>query len=231
MSEPNARFISRAYVANQKAELKSHWCVLQHDMPGTCQITISKATQAKRHDIVALDLGWGNMIDRVFMGYVDRVSQAENGYITLFCRELTAVLAHNYNIVLRHPTMKQVIDALSKETGLEFVLPSAGYVETAIPCFYADTSGFAILDNIGRAFKIKDFIWQQQGNGKVYVGSYQDSFWNGKKLDIPNQLMTKHKSAKQAQLAAVPKMRPNVTSNGQRIKSIEFKDTNMILSW
>ncbi len=229
MRRPNERFIARCFVGSTKAELKQHWCVLQAKTPGNCQVTVKH--QAKRHDIVALELGWGDMIDRVFLGYVDRVSKSDNGYFTLFCRELTAILANNFSITLRHPTMRQVIKALAEQTKLEFVLPSAAYTETAIPCFYADTSGFAMLDNIGRVFKIPDFIWQQQGNGKVYVGSYQDSFWHDRNIELPNELMTDHKAANTASMFAIPKLRPNVQVNDQRLQSVEFKDTNMTINW
>lgn len=229
MAQPNARFITRAYIDNQKIDMTDHWVVLQATTPGNCQITIN--TQVKQHAIVAVDLGWGDMIDRVFIGYVDRVMPAANGWFTLFCRELSASLAMNYSVMLRHPTLKQVLDELSQLTGLEFVVPDKTYAETAIPCFYCDSSGYAMLDNIGRSFRIDDFIWQQQGNGKIYVGSYQDSFWADKPIVIPNSLMTNHQAGRTATIPAAPMIRPNVLANGSRIKTVEFKETQMTITW
>lgn len=229
MSSPNARFIARAYVDNQKVDMIDHWVVLQATTPGNCQITIN--TQVKQHAIVAVDLGWGDMIDRVFIGYVDRVMPAVNGWFTLFCRELSASLAMNYSVMLRHPTLKQVLDELSQLTGLEFVVPDKSYAQTAIPCFYCDSSGYSILDNIGRSFRINDFIWHQQGNGKIYVGSYQDSFWADKAIVIPNNLMTNHQAGRTATIPAAPMIRPNVLANGSRIKTVEFKQTQMTITW
>jgi hypothetical protein len=229
MSTPNARFIARAYIDNQKVDMTDHWVVLQSATPGNCQITIN--TQVKQHAIVAVDLGWGDMIDRVFIGYVERVMPAVNGWYTLFCRELSASLALNYSVMLRHPTLKQVLDELSQLTGLEFVVPDKTYAETAIPCFYCDSSGYAMLDNIGRSFRIDDFIWQQQGNGKIYVGSYQDSFWADKPIVIPNNLMTNHQAGRTATIPAAPMIRPNVLANGSRIKTVEFKETQMTITW
>jgi hypothetical protein len=171
------------------------------------------------------------MIDRVFIGYVERVMPAVNGWYTLFCRELSASLALNYIVMLRHPTLKQVLDELSQLTGLEFVVPDKTYAETAIPCFYCDSSGYAMLDNIGRSFRIDDFIWQQQGNGKIYVGSYQDSFWADKPIVIPKHLMTKHQAGRTATIPAAPMIRPNVLANGSRIKTVEFKETHMTITW
>ncbi|MGP1718787.1 hypothetical protein [Shewanella frigidimarina] len=229
MSTPNARFIARAYIDNQKVDMADHWVVLQSTTPGNCQITVN--TKVKQHAIVAVDLGWGDMIDRVFIGYVERVMPAVNGWYTLFCRELSASLALNYSVMLRHPTLKQVLDELSQLTGLEFLVPDSAYADTAIPCFYCDSSGYAMLDNIGRSFRIDDFIWQQQGNGKIYVGSYQDSFWADKPIVIPNSLMTNHQAGRTATIPAAPMIRPNVLANGSRIKTVEFKETHMTITW
>tara|TARA_R110001583_G_scaffold42894_1_gene136386 strand:+ start:171 stop:860 length:690 start_codon:yes stop_codon:yes gene_type:complete len=229
MSTPNARFIARAYIDNQKIDIKDHWVVLQSTTPGNCQITVK--TEAKLFALVSVDLGWGDMIDRVFIGYVERVMPAVNGWYTLFCRELSASLALNYSVMLRHPTLKQVLDELSQLTGLEFVVPDKTYAETAIPCFYCDSSGYAMLDNIGRSFRIDDFIWQQQGNGKIYVGSYKDSFWDDKPIVIPKHLMTNHQAGRTATIPAAPMIRPNVLANSSRIKTVEFKETQMTITW
>jgi hypothetical protein len=229
MSTANARFIARAYIDNQKVDMADHWVVLQSTTPGNCQITVS--TEVKQFALVSVDLGWGDMIDRVFIGYVERVMPAVNGWYTLFCRELSASLALNYSVMLRHPTLKQVLDELSQLTGLEFVVPDKTYAETAIPCFYCDSSGYAMLDNIGHSFRIDDFIWQQQGNGKIYVGSYQDSFWADKPIIIPKHLMTNHQAGRTATIPAAPMIRPNVLANSSRIKTVEFKETHMTITW
>ncbi|ABZ75908.1 conserved hypothetical protein [Shewanella halifaxensis HAW-EB4] len=229
MNKPNARFIARATVNAKPVELKNHWLVLKSDSPGTCQITVN--TKVNRLDKVALDLGWGDMVDRVFIGYVERVMPAVNGWYTLFCRELAASLAFNLSVMLRHPTMRQVLDEVTKQTGLDFVVPDKAYSETAIPCFYCDGSGYEILDNIGRAYQIPDFIWHQQGNGKIYIGSYQDSFWHDKPVVIPTSMMTNHQVGRTATMPATPMVRPHVTANNERIKSVEFRQTQMIISW
>ena len=229
MNKPNARFIARAYVNDEKINIKDHWIVLQANTPGTCQITVNKSVEKLSH--VAVDLGWGSMIDRVFIGYVERVMPTVNGWYTLFCRELSAALSFNYSVMLRHPTLKQVLAELTKQSGLEFVIPEQAYANTSIPCFYADSSGFAMLDNIGRAFKINDFIWQQQGNGKIFVGSYTHSFWQDKPIQIPKNLMTGHQAGYIANMPAAPMIRPSVTANNERITKVEFKETNMTINW
>lgn len=118
-----------------------------------------------------------------------------------------------------------------EQTGLDFVVPDKAYADTAIPCFYCDGSGYEILDDIGRVFRIPDFIWQQQGNGQIYIGSYQDSFWQDKPIVIPSAMMTNHQAGRAANMPAAPMIRPNVTANNERIKSVEFQGANMTISW
>lgn len=229
MTKANAKFIARAYVDGVNVSIKDHWVILQAATPGTCQIKVNE--KVNKLSQVAVDLGWGKMIDRVFFGYVERAMPSENGWYTLFCREFSAALSFNFSVMLRHPTLKQVLDELTKQSGIQFVIPNKAYTETSIPCFYCDSSGYAILDNIGRAFRINDFIWQQQGNGKVFVGSYADSFWQDKPISIPSKLMTGHQSGKTATMPAAPMIRPNVTANDERIQKVEFKETNITISW
>lgn len=229
MAEPNAKFITRAYIGSQKVAVSDHWVVLQASSPGTCQLTVDKS--AERFTPVAFEMGWGDMIDRVFFGYIERVMPAANGHFSIFCKELSAGLANNLSVMLRHPTLRQVCDDIKAQTGLEFLLPDKPYTDTAIPCFYCDSSGFAMLDSIGRTYKVPDFIWQQQGNGQIYLGSYQDSFWGSKEIKIPQNLMTNQQAGKTATIPATPKIRPNVTANGERITKVEFKGTNMTINW
>ena len=225
----NARFISRAYINGEKTELRDHWAVLQASAPGNCQLTVKAVPE--RLQQVQLDLGWGDMIYRVFAGYIDRVQPTINGWYTIFCREYSAILESNLSVMLRHATMRQVIAEISSQTGLKFVLPDAAYVDKSIPCFYADTSGIAMMQAIGRSFGIKDFIWYQQGNGAVYAGAYANSDWYGKNSDIPVQLMTDHQAARSAKLQAAPMIRPHATVNGYRLKSVEFAATEMTIEW
>ncbi|WP_345850822.1 hypothetical protein [Shewanella algae] len=233
MSEPNARFITRAWLGANQVELKSHWVLLQADTPGTCRLIVKQ--KAARLTPVALDLGWGEMVDRVFLGYVDRVQPELGGWFTLFCRELSAILANNLSVMLRHPTMRQVLDEISSQTGLEFVVPDTAYTQTALPGFYADTSGFAMLDQLGHCYRVPDFVWFQQGNGKIYVGGYADSFWHGKIVDIPKKFLEQQKAGASASMMATPKLRPNasITIDGasHRLRELEIMGTKQTLRW
>lgn len=229
MAGPNARFISRAFLDGAKTELADHWVVLNDSAPGTCQITVK--TEPTRMQQVQVDLGWGDMVYRVFAGYVERYQPTVNGWFTAFCREYSAVLEKKLSVMLRHATMKQVIDEISSQTGLRFNLPDAAYLNKSVPCFYADSSGLAMLQQVGRSFQISDFVWYQQANGEIYIGSYADSYWQGRTPNIPVSLMTQHQAARAATLTASPLVRPNATINGNRLKHVEFKGTEMTLEW
>ncbi len=74
MSEPNARFITSAWLGANQVELKSHWVLLQADTPGTCRLIVKQ--KAARLTPVALDLGWGEMVDRVFLATLTGSSQS-----------------------------------------------------------------------------------------------------------------------------------------------------------
>ncbi|WP_417762168.1 hypothetical protein [Shewanella sp.] len=229
MAGPNARFISRATINGEKTEMSQHWIVLNDSAPGTCQITIN--TEPQRLQQVQVDLGWGDMVYRVFSGFIERYQKTADGWFTAFCREYSAVLEKEVSVMLRHATMRQVVDEIANQTGLAFTLPNAAYVDKAIPCFYAHSTGLAMLQQIGRSFQIADFVWYQQANGDIYLGSYANSFWQGKAPNIPVGLMTDHQAARSATMTAAPLIRPHVTLNGERLKRVEFKATEMTLEW
>jgi len=230
----NSRFISRAWAGSTELELSKHHLILSDIQPGNCVLTVKAVEAIKVNAALALELGWGDSVTRVFLGIVEQVQSAEPGYLIVHCRELTTILARPLAIALRHPTVRQVIDEVATQTGLTFVLPDKPYCDTAIPCFYADTSGYGVLDNIGRAFQITDFTWQQQGNGAVYLGSWADSFWAGRTPALPSEYMD-GQNGNTATMPAMPKLRPQVEvmldGARHRLSRVEFKDTQMTISW
>ncbi|MDK2597892.1 hypothetical protein [Pseudoalteromonas obscura] len=225
----NARFIMRATINHTQTRARDHWIVLNAGAPGTCQITVNAPVEPLAP--VRIDLGWGSELDRVFSGFVERVIPAESGWFVLFCREWSDALTYNLSVMLRHPSMRQVTDTITEQTGIEFVLPDKKYTQTAIACFYSDGAGLAMLENIGRAFAVPEFVWYQQGNGKVYVGSYQDSFWADKAGFIPAGLMTDQQAGNSAKMVAAPMLRPHAVVDGRRLTGVEFQGTQMTLRW
>lgn len=225
----NSKFQLRGYLGSEKTQFKDHRIAFSENTPGRASVTIKG--DAEPNTIVAIDIGWGDAISRVFLGYVERVQPAEKGWSKLFCRELAAVLYQPLNIILRHPTLMQLLSEVTNKTGLQFVVPEKAYSKTAIPCFYSDGNGYRVIDELGQAFSIEDMFWQQQGNGQIYVGSWQDSYWADKPVTIPTEMMTGHTASKSVKLPAIPKLRPGALVNGLRLTAVEFEGTEVKLTW
>jgi hypothetical protein len=225
----NNKFLCRAYLGSEKVKVKSYRVIFTENTPGRCNITVEGNPDL--NTIVAVDLGWGDAISRVFLGYIERVQPSENGWSVIFCRELAAVLYQPINIIMRHPTLMQLLSNLTNKTGLQFVTPDKAYSQTSIPCFYSDGNGYRVMDELGQAFSIDDLFWQQQGNGQIFVGSWKDSFWADKPITIPNELMTHHTASKSVKVPAIPKLKPGVVVNGTRITGVEFEGTEAKITW
>jgi hypothetical protein len=225
----NSKFLCRAYLGAAKVKTKSHRIVFNENTPGRCTITVEGSPNV--NTIVAVDLGWGDAISRVFLGYIERVQSTDNGWSVIFCRELSAILFKPLNVMMRHPTLMQLLGEVTDKTGLQFVVPERAYSKTAIPCFYSDGNGYRIMDELAQAFSIDDLFWQQQGNGQIYVGSWADSYWSNKPITIPAQLMTGQTATKSVQVPAIPKLKPGVVVNGLRLSAVEFSDTEAKLTW
>ncbi len=225
----NNKFLCRAYLGKHKTKVKSHRIVFSENTPGRCELSVEGNPEP--NTLIAIDLGWGDDITRVFLGYIERVQPSEKGWSKVFCRELAAILYKPLNIILRHPTLMQLLSEVTNKTGLQFVVPEKAYSKTAIPCFYSDGNGYRIIDELAQAFSIDDLFWQQQGNGQVYVGSWIDSFWADKPITLPNALMTNHTANKSVKIPAIPKLKPGVLVNGLRLVGLEFEGTEAKLTW
>ncbi|KJF83553.1 hypothetical protein UA31_03185 [Photobacterium angustum] len=225
----NAKFLCRAYLGSKLVKVTKHRIAFSENTPGRCTITVEGNPEV--NTIVAVELGWGDGISRVFLGYVERIQPVQMGYSQLFCRELSALLFKPLNVALRHPTLMQLLEDVTNKTGLQFVVPDKAYSKTAIPCFYSDGNGYRIMDEIAQAFSVDDFFWQQQGNGQIFVGSWKDSFWASKPVDIPADLMTGQTATKSIKVPAIPRIKPGVLVNGLRISGVEFEETEVKLTW
>ncbi|CZF83229.1 hypothetical protein [Grimontia marina] len=223
------RFRLQCWKGNTQTEVSQHQLAFSENAPGRAQLTIKGDAAPKQ--IVAIDLGWGDSVKRVFTGYIERVSPGKPGYVQIFCRELAAVLYHPWHVVMRHPTLAGILSNLSQQTGLQFVFPENAYSQTAIPCFYSTGNGYRLLDDLGQAFSIPDYIWQQQGDGSIFVGSWGDSYWADKAVDLPNNIMNPNQALKKATLPCIPHLKPGVVVNGRKLASVEHTGTETVIQW
>ncbi|RMQ48766.1 hypothetical protein ALQ04_04281 [Pseudomonas cichorii] len=205
---------------------------LELKSPGRAMFTIKASAQVK--GLVTFDIGYNEAtLQRHFIGYVERCTAANGVEQVVFCRELAAVLANPLPMNLRHADMHTVLADISTKTGLRFRVPDKAYTRTKVAYFYSLAAGYQALDSLGRVFGIEDFIWQQQGDGEVFAGSWADSFFGARSpLQLPVSLFDGYQGNQSAMIAALPGMRPGVSFNqGERITSVTLAGTQMAIKW
>lgn len=134
---------------------------------------------------------------------------------------------------LRHVDLRAVLVEISQHTGLRFRVPDKPYAGVKAPFFYSLAAGYQAMDSLARVFNIPDFIWQQQGDGEVFVGSWADSFFGVRPpLQLPAELFDDYQGNQSAMIAALPGLRPGATINhGERITSVALVDNQMAIRW
>lgn len=183
--------------------------------------------------IVQLDIGYtGRQTQRYFTGYIEQCLTLDNRSVRIFCRELTAVLNKDIPLALRNVNLEEVLKQIGNQTGLEFITPKKGYSVERVPFFHHLAGGYMALDTCGPVFNIPDFIWQQQGDGSVFVGSWQDSRWATRGIDIPNKWLTEQQQTDQATIPLMPPLRPGVLFNDKyRVDSLRLTKERMDITW
>ncbi|WP_145539028.1 hypothetical protein [Yersinia kristensenii] len=182
--------------------------------------------------LVRLDAGYPELILRWFTGYVERSQPAENGAQRLFVRELTGVFERMWPVSMQHPTLRQLADWLTDNSGLTFQLAaSADYNDKPIPHFTHSGSGYQLLANIGHAFGIADYVWYQLPDGEVYMGSWQHSLFAGKPIDIPSEFSTAAAAGNTMTVPMIQSVRPGVELNGQRLTTVRLNNDDLVLTW
>ncbi|EPJ80814.1 hypothetical protein CFII64_17891 [Pseudomonas sp. CFII64] len=172
-------------------------------------------------------------LQRHFIGYVERSTASKGVQQVVLCRELAAILAQPLPMNLRHVDLRAVLTDISSKTGLRFRVPDQPYTKVKAPFFYSLAAGYQAMDSLAKVFGIPDFMWQQQGDGEVFVGSWADSFFGARStLQLPAQLFNDYQGNQSAMVAALPGLRPGATINhGERITSITLADTQMAIRW
>jgi hypothetical protein len=200
--------------------------------PGRATFTIKADTAVK--GLVTLDIGYNeSTLQRHFIGYVERSTAANAVQQVLLCRELAAVLANPLPLNLRHVDLRAVLGEISAKTGLRFRVPDQAYTKVKAPFFYSLAAGYQAMDSMAQVFGIPDFIWQQQGDGEVFVGSWADSFFGSRTpLQLPVELFDSYQGNQSAMISALPGLRPGATINqGERITSVTLAGTQMGIRW
>lgn len=219
-------------INGQPFDLVQHDVRLELRSPGRACLTIKSPTAQR--GLVTLDLGYNDKpLHRHFVGYVERCTTANSQEQVLFCRELASVLDYPLPMALRHVDLHAVLVEVSRLTGIRFRVPDALYSRMRVPYFYSLSSGVQAMDSLAKVFNIPDFIWHQQGDGEVFVGSWADSYWGLRPaLQLPVELFSNYQGNQSAEIAALPGLRPGALINqGQRITAVTLTGTQMVLKW
>jgi hypothetical protein len=224
------KILKRLEINSELVALVSEDIHLSLNWIGKARFMVS-ANQALSGKVV-FKLGYAHLetFHSVFVGVVDSCIEVATGKWQVIARELTAALDGHYPLALRHVTLNDVLSELSALSGIKFVTPNQEYTTKKVPYFCHTGSATQQLQAIGMAFSIPDYIWHQQGDGSCYVGSYADSFWQDKTLDVPVH-HAKSVDGNTITLPTLPALRPGVTINKKRITQLAISGSQMVAKW
>ncbi|WP_299945895.1 hypothetical protein [uncultured Microbulbifer sp.] len=198
--------------------------------PGRAAFTVR--SRRPLQGLVQLDLGYNpQRLQRFFTGYVVHCTGVDNTRQKLHCRELSAALAQRVPLAQRYVTLAAVLGLVSAVTGLRFVTGTGAYTQIKAPAFYSAGSGYWLMDQLAQVFGIPQLLWQQQGDGQVFVGSWTHSHWAGRALPLPAGFATDFGIANRARVACIPWLRPGVLLNQHYVTGVALAGNFMNLTW
>ena len=218
------RIKKHLYVNDQPTPLVRDHTALDLSTPGRADFTVQ--SRVKLSGIVHFEIGISNMVD-FFTGYIEKSITVDSKQQRIFCRELTGVLWNTIPISARRVSMADVLAIYARKTGLTFV-SSGG--EEPVPVFQTIGNGIHGLDSLGKVFGIDNYIWQQQADGVVYAGPWDQSKWADRDIPIPEELFTDVQLDGSKTIAVVPGLRPGIKVNGEYINSLQFADHSMVIT-
>lgn len=200
--------------------------------PGRALFTVQ--AEASLKGLVVFSCGYSaDAVKPWFVGFVEACTTVDKKQQRIFCRELSASLYYRLPLALRDVDLQKTLDQIADTSGLQFVLPSGGqsYLTTKAAAFYNTANGFHAMDSLAYVFGITKPLWQQLTDGKVFVGSWDDSPWANKKVEIDRSWERQLTSHNGATLPALPALRPGALYNGSVLTDVEFTGTQMNISW
>ncbi|MEP8561586.1 hypothetical protein ABKV60_20070 [Enterobacter hormaechei] len=222
--------IKRLYLSTDEIHLADASLVLELNSCGRGFITAG-TTQDYTGKLVRLDVGYTDLVLRWFTGYVERSQPAENGFQRLFVRELVGVFERLWPCSFQHPTLRGVASWLTEQSGLAFSVPDADYSDRPIPHFTHSGTGYQLLDNLGKAFGITDYVWYQLPDGGVYTGGAEKALFADRPIEIPHEFNQGTAGGNSMTLPLVQSLRPGVELNGERVTKVHLQNDTMAVTW
>ena len=206
----------RLYINGQEVALKSNMVSLKLSLGGVAIFTVPES-EIEKYYAVRFDIGYENQTRIFFEGYIEKIQPAESGYIKITAKENASILSNRWPISLEHPTLRDLLSLLSEKTGIDFVLPeNASYTDIKISNFVSQGTGYQCLQQLGKAFNIIDFVWFQHIDQTVYVGSYEDSRFYNKAINIPLDISSRQ-NGDNITFAPFPMLRPGVLIKDEKL--------------
>ncbi|HBA7229770.1 hypothetical protein RMO93_21990 [Escherichia coli] len=226
--------VQRCLINGREAELAALSLVLTLNAAGRGFITVNNfpVSQSLGGATVQIDLGRNGQAWRYFSGYVERDQPADNGSRRLFIREAAGILDFDFPCSLQHPTLRDVLNHLSHQSGIVFITADSDYTTTPVPYATHSGSGTQLLSQLGRTFSIPDYVWHPMPDGSVFVGSAADSRFASLSLpDIPPEYALGSSAGNSMDIMLIETIRPGVNLPAGRITRVAVNDEQMTLTW
>ncbi len=224
------KLIKQLLINGKDTGLVSDEVKLELSSPGRARFIVQ--SDKPLSGAVQYAIGWSETrLFKLFVGYIENQITVNSKQQLIFCRELSAVLNRDLSLGLRHATLKDTLAAISKKTALPFVTPEQSYAVTPASHFHHVGGGYQAMDSIGPVYQIPNYIWQQQGDASIYVGSWQHSRWASRPVQIPDRFFTEHLAFNSAKLLMAPSLRPGVKFNRGIIDTLTSSKEHMVISW
>ncbi|EAW8683366.1 hypothetical protein A2I19_13250 [Salmonella enterica] len=222
--------VKRLYLSTDEIHLADASLVLELNSCGRGFIT-AQTTTDYTGKLVRLDVGYSGLLLRWFTGYVERSQPAENGYQRLFVRELAGVFERMWPCSFQHPTLRDVAGWLEENSGISIAVPDVPYSDKPIPHFTHNGTGYQLLNNLGRAFSITDYIWYPLPDGSLYVGAAEKALFAGRPVEIPAEFSQGTAGGNSMTLPVIQSLRPGVDVNGERVTKVHLTNDTMTITW
>ncbi|MFV7361037.1 hypothetical protein [Citrobacter portucalensis] len=222
--------VKRLYLSTDEVHVSDVNMVLELNSCGRGFITAQTA-QDYTGKMVRLDVGYAGELLRWFTGYVERSQPAEKGFMRLFVRELAGVFDRAWPCSFQHPTLRDVAAWLTENSGITVTVPEASYSSTPIPHFTHSGTGFQLLNNLGKAFGITDYVWFQLPDGSMYAGGAEAALFAGRPVEIPAEFSQGAAGGNTMTLPVIQSLRPGVEVNGQRLTKVALTNDTMAITW
>lgn len=166
-----------------------------------------------------------------FSGYIESSTTVDAEQQSIFCREFGGALNQRLPLALRQCSLVDVLTAISNTSKILFSPAEAGYSTRKVACVNSMGLGYGLMDQLGYVFSIPQYLWQQQADGSIYVGSWGDSLYSTRPINTPQKFMKSSGVGNRATIPVVPALRPGTLFNGQYLTALQFSGNNMQLTW